>query len=326
MKINNLLIDSGDEHVESYEAARKVWTATETNSRLRKPETVRDGGQCKAENEKTDYDIPLCTATARGMSCVLNKERDDTTADQPEQLPASTGLSEPAFESIANLNLSRAGSTSPKDTTNVPDTPSYALKVDAGVSQMDDASEIHHETGLACGDPYVRALICTAFFEEHSGYRGTPQSILDAVLDACVKLDPLIVKYELIDHLRDCLCQSNAEGCSIPTTSEREDPHQIFDTLMRNESHDINTRIHRVYDQLNFYTAVNRKVVEGDEIRQSRMLDKLAQEKADNSPKQLRKKTVEKYKREYHMGRRWLEVVESFEGTGVALVFIVAGT
>jgi len=77
---------------------------------------------------------------------------------------------------------------------------------------------------------------------------------------------------------------------------------------------------------MNLFAAVNDKTTETTVSARIETLERYAAPKAETVAKELRGQLADKYKAEYHMGRKWLGVAKWFGGTGIVLVFIVAGT
>jgi len=195
----------------------------------------------------------------------------------------------------------------------------------AGVHIEEDL-EMNSELGLTRGNEDMVASITEQFFAQPSDYRTRSQIDLSPILRACRNLDFHMAKVLLVNYLLDRLTAPGAKDMALPLTSDTKEPDEIFDVLIIIGKKSDDIRIHQAFQRMNFFAAVNDKTTETTVSARIKTLERYAARKAGTVAKELRGQLADKYKAEYHMGRRWLDVAKWFGGTGIVLVFIVAGT
>jgi len=195
----------------------------------------------------------------------------------------------------------------------------------AGVHIEEDL-EMNSELGLTRGNEDIVASITEQFFAQPSDYRTRSQIDLSPILRACRNLDFHMAKVLLVNYLLDRLTAPGAKDMALPLTSDTKEPDEIFDVLIIIGKKSDDIRIHQAFQSMNFFAAVNDKTTETTVSARIKTLERYAARKAGTVAKELRGQLADKYKAEYHMGRRWLDVAKWFGGTGIVLVFIVAGT
>jgi len=195
----------------------------------------------------------------------------------------------------------------------------------AGVHIEEDL-EMNSELGLTRGNEDIVASITEQFFAKPSDYRTGSQIDLSPILRACRNLDFHMAKVLLVNYLLDRLTAPGAKDMALPLTSDTKEPDEIFDVLIIIGKKSDDIRIHQAFQRMNFFAAVNDKTTESTVSARIKTLERYAARKAGTVAKELRGQLADKYKAEYHMGRRWLDVAKWFGGTGIVLVFIVAGT
>ena len=195
----------------------------------------------------------------------------------------------------------------------------------AGV-HIEEDREMNSELGLTRGNEDIVASITEQFFAQPSDYRTRSQIDLSPILRACRNLDFHMAKVLLVNYLLDRLTAPGAKDMALPLTSDTKEPDEIFDVLIIIGKKSDDIRIHQAFQRMNFFAAVNDKTTETTVSARIKTLERYAARKAGTVAKELRGQLADKYKAEYHMGRRWLDVAKWFGGTGIVLVFIVAGT
>jgi len=198
-------------------------------------------------------------------------------------------------------------------------------RTSAGVHTNEDL-EMNPELGLTRGNEDIVASITEQFFAQTPVCRTRSKADLSPILQACRNLDFHMVKVLIVNYLLDRLAVSGAKDMALPLTSETKEPDEIFDalTIFRKKSDD--TRIHEAFGRMNLFAAVNDKTTETTVSARNKTLERYAAGKAGTAVKELRSQLVKRYKADYLMGRKWLDVAKWFGGTGIVLVFIVAGT
>lgn len=272
-----------------------------------------EGTKVKLEADHEQNTMANVQPSGHAVSATLFSPRLELA--QQELDPARLSMNTPVHpEEVTEMEVD------PEHTTN-----EAAQVQDSAISSSEARSEKAVEIGLTSGDPDMQNYICTAFYEQYPGYSTIPRSDLTTIFRTCAMLDLLMVQVRLVEHLNGCLSVSTSGGRKLPMTTEADHPHKIFDGLLEIKEYGTGTKLHRVFQQLNFHVAVNRETQKQGQPSRHKMLDKLAFDKASTASKHLRKQLADKYKREYIMGRRWFDTIEWFGGVGIALIFVIAG-
>lgn len=113
---------------------------------------------------------------------------------------------------------------------------------------------------------------------------------------------------------------------------EISNPSKIIDTLDNVRKNTIDNKIHRAYGQTMLFFSVNTQVdvgykstATGHRSDHSALLEDLAREKAGPVSKAEVDQTIASYLNEYHAGQKWLAVIDWFGGSGIVLIFVIAG-
>lgn len=186
-------------------------------------------------------------------------------------------------------------------------------------------SDTEIELGLTRGSMEIQEFVARRFFEEVSVYSGRSRHDLNPIFDAGSKLDFLMAKWPLLDFLKLRLSESKNPEKAIPAFYSMEEPHDVYDGITDIDMRNFSNKIHKVFGQMRLHATINKKAAARDGMSRIAVLDEYAEDKAGAVPKEHRAGQVNKYKAEYHMGRKWLDVANWFDGTGVVLVFIAAG-
>ena len=107
---------------------------------------------------------------------------------------------------------------------------------------------------------------------------------------------------------------------------------EILDALQTVKTNTVDNKIHRAYGQKLLFTSVNDKVDNGYKpcrhghlFDQTAILEELALKKAGPVSNPEKKRMISTYTYEYHAGRKWSAVFDSFGGSAIVLVFVIAG-
>ena len=145
------------------------------------------------------------------------------------------------------------------------------------------------------------------------------QEKFTAIIHNCALLGFDRVKARLLEFLENRLRKPGNRA--IPATWEMTDAGHVFDALQTIRDRSEDSMIHQAYGQMKFFSLIEEQSTVKAPYRV--VLNGLAQKQA-GSDKEL-EQWKDRYFRQYTSGRRWLEVSEWFEGTGVALIFVIAG-
>ncbi len=198
----------------------------------------------------------------------------------------------------------------------------------ANTSGMHTAEDLETniELALTRGSLRIQNIMSEQFFDKIRALRHRTKRDLSPMFNACKKLDFQVVKALLVEHLRDRLSKRNSREYTIPVTCDMVDPHKLIDAIGEYDKCDANTKIHRASTNMRLYEVVKAISEEEEGIEALEVLERYALEKAGSVKIELRERSIRKYREEYQMGRKLLDIAKWFDGPGIVLVFLIAGT
>ena len=157
--------------------------------------------------------------------------------------------------------------------------------------------------------------------------RSTSQANLemDTVFESCRMLKSDMVRELLLEFLRNRLVSPGCKNETIPATWDINDPDEVYDILEGIDKETSDFAIHQAFGQMKLVDLVDVKASKTPGLTCVAVLHELATRKAGRvSQKEVNSK-INKYTTEYHIGRKWHNVVSCFGGPGTVLIFVVAG-
>ena len=189
------------------------------------------------------------------------------------------------------------------------------------------------ESGLMMGSPIVEAyfrasLVALKPSTERANFN------IDNEIAKVWKIIPFLEFYktrrELGQHLEnrektpDGKFQSRTVWCS-------SDPGEILDTLENVRMSSLDNKIHRAYGQTILVSAVDAEVARrcktatGHRSGHMAIFEELACKKAGSVSNTELAQITSSYFYEYQSGQKWLTVIDWFGGSGIVLIFVIAG-
>ena len=190
------------------------------------------------------------------------------------------------------------------------------------------------EFGLSSGSPNIANYVSLSLFTlEPSTTR--PTSSIHAEVAKIWKiilvLDFFKTRRELHQYLENRE-KMPGEKLQARTDWELSDPSDILDTLDHVKRNTIDNKIHRAYGQTMLFLSVNAQVaagykptITGHRSDHTGLLEELALKRAGPVSKTEVDQTIASYFYEYYAGQKWLAVMDWFGGSGIVMVFVVAG-
>ena len=115
-------------------------------------------------------------------------------------------------------------------------------------------------------------------------------------------------------------------------TWDTSNPSKILDALEDVMRNTIDNKIQRAYGQTVLFSSVNAQVAKGyrstETGRRSNhitILQELAHKRAGTVSAREIEQMASRYVKDYYAGQRWLAVIEWFGGSGIVLIFVIAG-
>ena len=139
------------------------------------------------------------------------------------------------------------------------------------------------------------------------------------------------VKPELYKHLES---REQVPGHQLQTLIDwnTTDVGEILDALTNVKRSTIDNKIHRAYGQTMLVSSVDAQIAKGYKSTVSgqrsdvvAIMKELAWKKAGPVSRTELDQIISSYIYEYHAGQKWLAVMDWFGGSGIVLVFVIAG-
>ena len=132
-------------------------------------------------------------------------------------------------------------------------------------------------------------------------------------------------KFEQVSASLIKFFRTPTRAAPIPLSCDVQDPSEILRILRRIDRFIQEPKTHKAFAQMSLFTTIDRKVEEGRYSDYQHFIDKLARiDVGSDISKDITEKVIE-YRADYHRGRKWLEISESFGGTGIVFIIIVIG-
>lgn len=121
----------------------------------------------------------------------------------------------------------------------------------------------------------------------------------------------------------------------VSQLTDKCDPIALFHSIEASSATEADAKLHRILGQVELVNSIQRKVDGGYQPKESLLLPRtlkseypkfFRQEMADSitegESKEVKRKTRMKLDNEYKAGKRWLEAIKTFEGSGILFVFV----
>ena len=149
-------------------------------------------------------------------------------------------------------------------------------------------------------------------------------------------LKPRMMKDKLLKFLTESLVEPGMG--EFPSVSKLSDPIELINALGKIGSHSKDVKIHEAFGQMRFNRAVknmiNARQLAAPQTSGSRgrkgphiqILEELALQNAKNLSPADQKLRLQNYNAQFRAGESWAQVAKKFEGPGIVMIFIIAGT
>ena len=189
------------------------------------------------------------------------------------------------------------------------------------------------ECGLMMGSPIVEAYV-RASLKALKPSTERPSFNIDNEIAKVWKIIPFLEFYktrrELGQHLENRE-KTTDEKLQSRTIWSSSDPAEILETLENVRMSTLDNKIHRAYGQTILVSSVDAQVargcktVKGHRSDHMTIFEELACKKAGSVSKTELAQIASSYFYEYQSGQKWLAVIDWFGGSGIILIFIIAG-
>ncbi|KAL9009355.1 MAG: hypothetical protein Q9173_005609 [Seirophora scorigena] len=124
----------------------------------------------------------------------------------------------------------------------------------------------------------------------------------------------------------------------VSQLTDKCDPIAVFHSIEASSATEADAKLHRIHGQVELVNSIQRKVDNNYQPKESLLLPRtlkseypkfFRQEMADSitegESKEVKRKTRTKLDNEYKAGKRWLEAIKTFEGSGILFLFVFTG-
>ena len=189
------------------------------------------------------------------------------------------------------------------------------------------------ESGLIMSSPIIEAYVRASLVALKPS-TDRPSFNIDNEIATVWKIIPSLefykTRHELGQHLenREKTPDMKLQLRAIWSSS---DPGEILDTLENVRMSSLDNKIHRAYGQTILVLSVDAQVargcktVTGHRSDQIAIFEELACKKAGPVSNAELAQIASSYFYEYQLGQKWLTVIDWFGGSGIVLIFIIAG-
>ena len=207
-------------------------------------------------------------------------------------------------------------------------------------TQENSSSDASQQISQAEIDYEIERGLTNGIFEIISKLR-THSTILrkpeaSTVFELCRKLDFAPSRFALVKYLKNRRAKVGTEKKTdrMASTCDLVDPDDIYDALSITRAHTHAAKIIRAYGQMQLFDSINKEAEKQAATEVAVAKEKLylwhlenrAMRKAGHVSDDEKKAIIQNYRNEYLGGSKWTDVCKWLGGTGVVLVFVVAGS
>ena len=190
------------------------------------------------------------------------------------------------------------------------------------------------ESGLASRKPIIETFVRASLLALNPGLSGPNSRTHEEITNVwriIHLLEFFTTRSELHQHL-ESRENTSRHLLLAPIDWDMSEPSEILDALDNVKRSTTDNKIHRAYGQAMLVGSVDAKVARGykstiGNYRSSHkaLLEELARDKAGSLSVMEQDQMIASCFYEYSAGQKWLAVMDWFGGSGIVLVFVVAG-
>ena len=172
------------------------------------------------------------------------------------------------------------------------------------------------EFGLTHGTVQIHSMFATKFATIPHNDRKDGSRIFEF----CERLKFEQVSASLIKFLR-----TPTRGTAMLLSCDLHDSSEIMRIIRKNRRFNAEYQTHEAFSQMRLFTTIDAEVQNGNYSSYQARIDELAKNEVGSEVSRAFTETVNEIRTEYHRGRKWLEISQSFGGTGMIFIIIAIG-
>ncbi|KAL8647310.1 MAG: hypothetical protein Q9210_005634 [Variospora velana] len=115
------------------------------------------------------------------------------------------------------------------------------------------------------------------------------------------------------------------------------DPVAVFHAIEASSATEADAKLHRIHGQVRLVKSIQHKVGQGYKPREATLIPgttqieypkyfrkDMADSMTEGESKEIKTKTLKRLDTEYKAGRRWIEAIDTFQGSGILFLFVLA--
>ena len=137
------------------------------------------------------------------------------------------------------------------------------------------------------------------------------------ILEICKDL-----KFEQVLALLIQFFRTPTKTATIPLSCDVDDASEVLRILRKIDRFDQEPKTHKAFAQMRLFKIIEA-TAHKDGSDYHKVIDKLAQNDVGSHVSKEFAEKVKEYHIDYHKGRKWLQLSESFGGTGIVFIIII---
>ena len=111
----------------------------------------------------------------------------------------------------------------------------------------------------------------------------------------------------------------------IPLSCDIQDPSEVLKILRKIDRFAQEPKTHKAFGQMKLFTTIDTMAKRQKYSDYQQVINELAWNDVNSKAINQFTEKVSEYRADYHRGRKWLDISESFGGTGIVFIIIVIG-
>ncbi|KAL8935400.1 MAG: hypothetical protein Q9216_005447 [Gyalolechia sp. 2 TL-2023] len=160
---------------------------------------------------------------------------------------------------------------------------------------------------------------------------------MEEIMTTIERLNFWTIQYRLLIFAEKRI-RSPSQVAKVSKLADDSDPVTVFHAIEAISAREYDAKLLRVYSQVRLVKAVRDKISKGFTPNEAQLrrgtttkteypkfyLAEMAEDMTDGEPKNIRDRTLEKLRREYRAGKKWMDIIEDFNGEGIVFIILFA--
>lgn len=124
----------------------------------------------------------------------------------------------------------------------------------------------------------------------------------------------------------------------VSQLADNSDPVTVFHAIEASSATEADAKLHRIHGQVRLVKSIQHKIDQGYKPSEATLIPgttmieypkffrkDMADSMTEGESKEIKTKTLHRLDKEYKAGRRWIEAIDTFQGSGILFLFVLAG-